>query len=336
MLRTFPETTIISITTHGEIRLNNIINNISEIEYIDSIPTVLPTFEINNKISEFYKYNAVVPGVVNFVDSDDESEEPDKTKKFSCKKDDYEILLENDVATIHTNIREIILRNGGGGGGADIEPHSISSEIASSTQKFMDTMLVKITGLKKELEKKIKKNNLTEEDDCLLKYYTDFINNAAKGSSFINCLERGKRTMVNKTFVLLPENVSPTSEDWSITCLNYPFTMHRNIFDEIYSYYNDGVVGLSRRIVTMEQIVNYLADRGVVNLIVIDLTCSLIFGPYDDDPCIDDVQCGERTLRMLRRDVLGYIGYGGKIKTKKTRKNKKKITRKRKYRKYRK
>jgi hypothetical protein len=56
--RTFPPTTILSITTHGEIRLNSEITHIADIVYDrDGIATVLPTFIVNQSIKEFYKFS---------------------------------------------------------------------------------------------------------------------------------------------------------------------------------------------------------------------------------------------------------------------------------------
>ena len=64
MSKPFPETAIISISTHGEIRLNRDIAGADEITYDRAgFANVLPTFEINPNIIDFYKFNAVVPGI---------------------------------------------------------------------------------------------------------------------------------------------------------------------------------------------------------------------------------------------------------------------------------
>ena len=53
MSKPFPETAIISITTHGEIRLNRDIAGADEITYDRAgFANVLPTFEINANISK--------------------------------------------------------------------------------------------------------------------------------------------------------------------------------------------------------------------------------------------------------------------------------------------
>ena len=59
--KTFPKTTIISISTHGEIRLNKEITNASDIQYDANglAYSVLPTFQINPNIKENY-YNLAI------------------------------------------------------------------------------------------------------------------------------------------------------------------------------------------------------------------------------------------------------------------------------------
>lgn len=304
----FPETTIISISTHGEIRLTSDIANISDIVYdTDGIATVLPTFNINPHIQEFYKYNAVVPGVVNYIQGSDAIDDPTKIEKISRSKGGYEaydLLLDNNISVIHKNARDIISHTTG--------IDAISREISEYVTNYIASMITSITAQKKDLDNK--KEPLSTDELQTYKFYTDFINNAAKGSRMINCL-KGSRKMINKTFVLLPENISPTNEEWTITCLNDPFNAHRSIFDDVYNAHygvSRSSVRLGRRSITLEQVVNYLANNGVVRLMIIDLTCNLVYGPYDDDLSVPDIQYVERTSRMFRRGVLGNIGYGGK------------------------
>ena len=163
-----------------------------------------------------------------------------------------------------------------------------------------------------------------------LDLYINFINNAAKGSKMINCFETGRK-MINKTYCLLPENRAPTSEDWAITSMNDPFNERKGIFDEVYN--NAAGVARSssrtgRRFITLEQIVNYLADNGVERLIIVDLTCCPILGPYVDDPNVADTEYTGRTARQLRRGVLGNIGYGGK-KSRRSRRSRRRRSNKR-------
>lgn len=179
---------------------------------------------------------------------------------------------------------------------------------------------------------KKRKGPLTEDEVESLKFYTEFINNYDKASNLVNCLEKGRK-MVNKTFILTLEDRSPTNEDWSITSLNDPFNSRKAIFDEVYnsasSVARTSARKTSRRSITLEQIVNYLAANGVERLIIIDLTCCPILGPYVDDPNAPDTEYVGRTVRQLRRGVLGNIGYGGKKsrRSRRRRSNKRRRTR---------
>ena len=329
--RTFPKTTILSITTHGEIRLNSEINRISDIVYDrDGIATVLPTFEVNPRIREFYKFNAVVPDVLSYAAGNDEPGDIREIERISRGKGGYEaydLLIGEDVAAVNRDIRDAIASTPG----IDRNVGSLANELEKRVTSDIAGILVKVRGWKADLERKKRSEELDEEDIQSLKYYTDFINNAAKGSNLINCLEGRRRKMINKTYVLLPENRAPTSEDWAITSMNDPFNERKGIFDEVYN--NAAGVARSssrtgRRIITLEQIVNYLADNGVERLIIVDLTCCPILGPYVDDPDAADTEYVGRTARLLRRGILGNIGYGGK-KTRRSRRRRRSTKRKR-------
>ena len=328
--RTFPKTTILSITTHGEIRLNSEINRISDIVYDrDGIATVLPTFEVNPRIREFYKFNAVVPDVLSYAAGNDEPGDIREIERISRGKGGYEaydLLIGEDVAAVNRDIRDAIASTPG----IDRNVGALAEEIKKRVSNDIAGILVKVRGWKADLERKKRSEELDEEDIQSLKYYTDFINNAAKGSKMVNCFERGRK-MINKTYCLLPENRAPTSEDWAITSMNDPFNERKGIFDEVYN--NAAGVARSssrtgRRIITLEQIVNYLANNGVERLIIVDLTCCPILGPYVDDPDAADTEYVGRTARLLRRGILGNIGYGGK-KTRRSRRRRRSTKRKR-------
>lgn len=328
--RTFPKTTILSITTHGEIRLNSEINRISDIVYDrDGIATVLPTFEVNPRIREFYKFNAVVPDVLSYAAGNDEPGDIREIERISRGKGGYEaydLLIGEDVAAVNRDIRDAIASTPG----IDRNVGSLANELEKRVTSDIAGILVKVRGWKADLERKKRSEELEEDDIQSLKYYTNFINNAAKGSKMVNCFERGRK-MINKTYCLLPENRAPTSEDWAITSMNDPFNERKGIFDEVYN--NAAGVARSssrtgRRIITLEQIVNYLADNGVERLIIVDLTCCPILGPYVDDPDAADTEYVGRTARLLRRGILGNIGYGGK-KTRRSRRRRRSTKRKR-------
>lgn len=330
--RSLPKTTILSITTHGEIRLNREITSISDIVYDrDGIATVLPTFDVNPRIREFYKFNAVVPGVLSYVAGDNEPIDIKEIERISRREGGYEafdLLVGEDVAAVNRDIRDIIAKTPA----FDRIPlDGLAREIAQTVTTDIENVLTNIKSWRQGLEQKKRKGPLTEDEIESLKFYTEFINNYDKASNLVNCLEKGRK-MVNKTFVLTSDDRAPTSEDWSITSLNDPFNVRKAIFDEVYntasSVARSSARQTSRRSITLEQIVNYLAANGVERLIIIDLTCCPILGPYVDDPDAADTEYVGRNVRQLRRGVLGNIGYGGK-KSRRSRRRKRSTKRKR-------
>lgn len=337
--RAFPKTTILSITTHGEIRLNQEITRIADITYDrNGIATVLPTFDVNPRIREFYKFNAVVPGVLSYLAGDNDPIDIKEIERISRREGGYEafdLLVGEDVATVNRDIRDIIKKTPG----FDRIPlGGLAREIAQTVTTDIESILTNIKSWRQGLEQKKKKSPLTEDEIESLRFYTEFINNYDKASNLVNCLEKGRK-MVNKTFVLTSDDRAPTSEDWAITSMNDPFNARKAIFDEVYnnasSVARSSARQTSRRSITLEQIVNYLAANGVERLIIIDLTCCPILGPYVDDPNAPDTEYVGRTVRMLRRGVLGNIGYGGK-KSRRRRTTKKRTIRKRSRRMYKK
>ncbi len=331
--RAFPKTTILSITTHGEIRLNQEITRIEDITYDRTgIATVLPTFDVNPRIREFYKFNAVVPGVLSYVAGDNEPVDIKEIERISHREGGYEafdLLVGEDVAAVNRDIRDIIAKTPA----FDRIPlDGLAREIAKTVTTDIENVLTNIKSWRQGLEQKKRKGPLTEDEVESLKFYTEFINNYDKASNLVNCLEKGRK-MVNKTFILTSEDRSPTNEDWSITSLNDPFNSRKAIFDEVYnsasSVARTSARKTSRRSITLEQIVNYLAANGVERLIIVDLTCCPILGPYVDDPNAPDTEYVGRTVRQLRRGVLGNIGYGGKKsrRSRRRRSNKRRRTR---------
>jgi undecaprenyl pyrophosphate synthase len=68
--------------------------------------------------------------------------------------------------------------------------------------------------------------------------------------------------------------------------------------------------------VFLDEIVTFLHDKGVKNIILIDLSCSSFDDEYNE---IDD-----RTVRLLQRELLSKGLHGGKKKTRRVRKTGKK------------
>jgi hypothetical protein len=328
--KAFPKTTIISISTHGEIRLNKEITNVSDIKYdTDGLASsVLPVFQINPNIKEFYKYNAVVPGVFSYAAGNSDFGDGMDAEKSSRSKNGIEtgdLIVGEEVSAVNRSVRDIILKTPGFD---RVSMSTLSQEIANEVKHQTQGIKTKVEGYKKDLERKRKEQGgeLDEEDEYSLRFFTDYLNTYPQANKIVNCLEGGNRKMVNKTFLLNSNDLSP-AEDWSITCLNNPFIQRNKIFDEVYNSIRGSsrLTGRNRRrTITLQDIVDYIGNNGAERLIIIDLTCCPVFGPYIDDPNVADTEYKGATIRMIRRNIFndGRGKYGG---------GKKRHSRKRKY-----
>ena len=131
----YPETVILSITTHGEIplELKTITDNDGKITEINT-PI---TYKIPDSIQEFYKFNAVAPGIINFVAGDNDVDVREVEKINSGLKRNYreyvsqfkEIIDGDEVSTMNLMIRDYMVR------------HSIEGK---PIKKIAETLLPKI------------------------------------------------------------------------------------------------------------------------------------------------------------------------------------------------
>ena len=310
MSKPFPETAIISITTHGEIRLNRNIAGADEITYDRAgFANVLPTFEINPNIIDFYKFNAVVPGVLSYVGGDDDFGDIADIEKMVKEGSyhDYDALVGEEVGTINTHVRDIMKITPFMERNLNLLAGQVSAAIKDDIKHLLDKIQNQINIL-------IKQEELDEEEADTLEFYKEFVYNFDKASNLINCLSGGNRKMINKTFFLNEDNISPR-ENWSITLLNEPINERNRIFDEVYNNLRSVLrtSARKRRSITMEQLINYLAENGVKKLFIIDLTCCPILGPYVDDPTVADKIYRGRTGALLRRSILGNkLSFGGR------------------------
>jgi hypothetical protein len=296
-------TAILSITTHGEILLNTPITNPSEVVYSDGIPMNIPTFNVDTRIKEFYKFNAVAPGVINYVQGDGVIDVYDIERAHNLE----DLFNESgSVTEINTRIRQFLENNA-------IEENRLldsAEEIADLVREVANN----IVSEKKQDEKNIKKELKSETDIEKLEELNDiveYLNTNDKSRLLVNCRERGGY-MVNKTYVLGTDDVSHSGgEDWSISCLNFP-VFHSDIFNDILIWKNSRLTkpnkipirGADRGSVTLKDITDYLAEKGVTRLIIVDLTCS----PF----AVDDQYYSSRITRRFRKDILTTkTPYGG-------------------------
>lgn len=308
----FPETAIISITTHGEIDLNGVKGDIQNVNMI-------PQFTINPKIRQFYKYNAVAPGVINFISGDEDIDIRD-IERSNSQKIEQLFADTGDASKINGAVRTILQKYNDRTINDDATFPEILTTVNAVVDKQMKDMVDEKQGEKINLEKQRsqalagktdkatgKLITFTEDDKDLLQMAAEYVNRYANGRTIIDCISGNpQRKMVNKTYSLQKDNVSMGGEDWSISCLNFRFG-RENIFDSI-----AGIVGSRNkdRKITLEQLVDYLAENGVKRLIVVDLTCCPFFIKNKDG---EDVELIGRPVRQLR-DWIQNDGmkYGGK------------------------
>ena len=247
----YPKTTFITITTHGCVYLTP--------DMDIGNPNVIPRFDINPKITKMFKYNAVSPGVINFVAGNEDIDVRD-IERFGGKA-----FSESDVETINNIVRENMR----------MYPKDLN-KVLDSVNTAVSTQMMREYSTKKqevkELEAKKKATGKLDEDEQeFLQMYKDYVDYFDRGRKWVDCLRDGDRRMIKKSYVIQEGNIQ-IGEDWAITCLNFAGS-RENIFDTVALANGVSRSNHKDRVITIEQIVNYLADNGVEELIVIDLTC---------------------------------------------------------------
>lgn len=315
--RTFPKTVILSITTHGEIILKEPVTDPTKITFTpDGFPTNIPMFQLDSRIKEFYKFNAVAPGVINYVEGDDEMDVYDIERARDLEK------LFNDsgdVTKINVGIREFISNN-------DNTHKKRLYDYAAEISNIVKEVASAVISEKKQDEKTMKKELAGVSDPEKLEEFIDiveYLNSHDKSQLLVNGNAKDGY-MVNKTYVLGKDDVSPSGgEDWTISCLNFPF-LQADIFNDILIWKNGALPkpdkirlrGAQRGAVSLKDITDFLAAQGVTRLIIVDLTCA----PF----AVDDTYYSGKITRRFRNDILRKgIPYGGR-KTNKTNKKGKK------------
>lgn len=300
----FPKTVVLSFTTHGEILLNSPVTDPTEITFTrEGLATNIPTFHLDPRIKEFYKFNAVPPGVINFVEGDDTIDVYDIEKTRHLEKLFNE---SGNVAKINSGIRKII-------NGDIIQKTTNLYKYAEDIAELVKIVTATTISEKKLDEKTMKKELHKESDSEKLEEYNDiveYLNSQDKSQLLVNCMEKDG-FMVNKTYILGKNDVSPSGgEDWTLSCLNLPFTQG-DIFDDILIWKNVSLPksekiplkGEARGSVTLKDVTDFLAANEVRRIIIIDLTCA----PF----AVNDAYYSGQITRRFRKDISGKIPYGG-------------------------
>jgi hypothetical protein len=282
----YPETVILAVTTHGEIPT-----------FITADRMHAPvTFELPEGMT-LKKVSAVAPGVCNIMHTIDADEYIQSIIDWVKTLKPKELLTEDIGSEVSSYLRE-----------EDYENEYIP--ISRQIQRF-----------KRKQNRKI--SLADEDDDVPGKEYIQYLDNWNKGykkGDYYNPVKRLRSSTINppKTRVLnkiyARRNDSEQFEgvwDFQIIALNvvgYP-----DIMREIEGRSHKGSSS-----VRLDEIVKFLHDKGVKNIILIDLSCSSFDDEYND---MDD-----RTVRLLQRELLSKGLHGGKKKTRRVRKTVKKTT----------
>lgn len=132
-----------------------------------------------------------------------------------------------------------------------------------------------------------------ESDDEHLQNYKRYIRHFDKGHKF-KIFEEGQQ-ILNKKY--LRTNSEATRNDWVVNVLSIPG--HPDLFSFIKTQTRFGDTKM-----TLQEIVQFLQEKGVKNIIIFDLSCSNIAMP-------DHEEYDQRTVRYQRR-LAKKEGYGGK------------------------
>jgi len=282
------DTIVISAAVHGNVIIN--------------ADGTIDEFVIPEQITEFYKVNAVSPGVCNIIDPENRSIDA----VYKAEKKPVSSTKQTFTTNINTNIRTILRENN------LREPLSTISEKIAIELKSMYSQRIR------------------EKEEEKLSEYTEFYTEFEKGFKSINCLKGGKRNMINKNYKIgYTEN--SYAEDWSIRCLNFTYGNSPDLFETVFRYFNPGVK-ISRTetdlTITTEQLVNFLMYQGITKIIFVDLTCNVFYitnpdgslnydyeNIYTEDP-------NKKPIITEAIQKMNNIPYGGGNKIRK-RKNKK-------------
>jgi hypothetical protein len=151
------------------------------------------------------------------------------------------------------------------------------------------------------------KEELNESDEEHLENYQGYIRQFEKGFT-IQEFNTGDQ-ILNKKY--LRENVESTKNDWVIKVMNIPGQPDLLSFLKMQTRGGESTIRL-------QEIVDFLIEKGVKNIIIFDLTCSNITYP-------DLTEFSKRETRSTRRSVRERKIGGKSIKHKKTKKYRKSL-----------
>jgi len=258
----YPETAIISVASHGLIKLERKIEKKPAYTLVD-----IPKFEVPAGIT-IIKYSEIPPGTCNMMTDD--------------KLNEY--------------VEYILLQ--------DLESKSVN-EAFEIVQDMANTGF---RELKQEIVSEQQNLTLAEKNPV--------------SSQFVNTYEHGYLTRMSKTgdIMLNKSYITETAgrhvvNDWQIVLLNY--IGQPDLFQLLAgrTHHDDD------RMITLEQIVLHLKEKGVKNIILFDFSCS----NYADENFEDiNEPTKDHGARLLRNSMIDIGLFGGRRRRTKNRKSNKK------------
>jgi len=294
----YPKTVIITVTTHGEIPLD---------EAGQPEKFVLPEGMSLTKIS------AVVPGVCNFLASEDAEHYVNTLIDWLKKFDESEFVEKK--SKVSKNIVDFLKKE-------DMETvRQIEKDVKEKKRKL---------GIRSKYidynddDDDYNDDEEYEEDSDDIKADEEYLNQWNKSyqvTHFANPFKRirpdslrpSRKELINKMY--LRNNESEQFQqpwDFAITVLNvvgYP-----DIVREM-----TGRTHQDDSMITLEEITDFLNSKGVTNVFLIDFSCSVFQSERDEVITVPD----ERTQRILRRELLKQQLHGGKFNDRKLQKKSK-------------
>lgn len=283
----YPRTIVLAVTTHGIIPT-----------FITADRTHAPiTFELPEGMT-LKKVSAVAPGVCNIMDTIDANEYIQDIINWVKTLKPKELLTEDIGSEVASYLREEDYEN---------EYLPISREIQDYRRKK---------------NRKFAQNDDEDEDKDLVRYLDNWNKNYKQGS-YSNPAKRLRSSTKNPptTRVLNKMYARENSTEqfkgvWDFQIIALNVVGYPDIMREI-----EGRSHKDSSSVFLDEIVTFLHDKGVKNIILIDLSCSSFDDEYNE---IDD-----RTVRLLQRELLSKGLHGGKKKTRRLRRKTKTVKKKR-------
>jgi hypothetical protein len=296
----YPETVVIIVTTHGEIRLDD---------------TGKPKTFILPEGMKLTKLSAVVPGVCNYMTSDESDDYVETIISWLKRLDQKKITINGAQQNLVTTMAGVFQKED-------------STRTLPDVEKDLREKKRQRNQINKpqQLENENNDENISESDEYEdqdddeedIKHSENYVYHSDvqyPSSTYEN--ERYKtrsvvkkpinNTVINKTYIR--KNATEQFEspwDFKISVLNvigYPDLLVEMV----------GRHYIEESEVTLKQITQYLYNRGVREIILVDFSCSVFINESDVKTEPD-----ARTERILRRELLKQGIHGGLLRKRRT------------------